>query len=93
MTVTHVQIGWCMMMIWFMMIWLWMIGFMMMIGLVVIWFWMIWLMVVWFMMVGIYMMVSWVMKRRRSRTMVSMWSKPVEVRSMNLPKKSKIWLG
>merc|ERR1719270_1408296 len=48
---------------------------------------MVWLRVIWLMMIRVYVMVSWVMKRGWSRTMVTMWSKPVKVWSMDLPKK------
>merc|ERR1712130_571053 len=88
MTIAHMKIGWWMMIrlmmirfwvIRFMMVWLWMVRFMM-----------IGFRVIWIMMIRVYMMVNWVMKRCWSWTM---WSKPVKVWSMNLPKKSKIWLG
>jgi len=104
MSITYMEISWSVMMIRFMMIRFWvMIRFWMMVRFwVMIWFWMIrfwmiWLMVVRFMVIRFWMVIRFYMVRfwmvNRSWGMMSQWSKAMEVRSMNLPKKSKISLG
>ena len=84
MTIAHMKIGWCVMVIWLRMVgfmmryWVWVVGFMM------VWCWMVGLV-----MIRLYMMICRMVECCRR----VMWSKAMEVWSMNFPKKSKISLG